>query len=45
VCFCSKTLNEEKPYWETFFEEIVIENAQDLNYCQDANGAKKKSMY
>lgn len=38
VCFCRTPLNEEKPCWEEYFENITVENARDPKFCQDANG-------
>jgi hypothetical protein len=45
ICFCSTPLNEEKPYWEKYFENIKIENAQDPQYCQDSNGESKRACF
>lgn len=38
VCFCATPLNEERQYWEKYFNQIVIENALDPRECRDANG-------
>ncbi len=38
VCFCAVPLQEERPYWERYFENIRTENAHDPKNCQDANG-------
>ena len=43
TCFCSTPLNEEKPYWEKYFKEISIENAQNPKQCQDYNGELKRA--
>lgn len=43
VCFCPTPLNEERPYWEEYFEDIRVENAQDPRYCRDANGEEKRA--
>jgi hypothetical protein len=45
VCFCSTPLNEEKPYWEKYFGNIEIENAQDPRNCQDSNGELKRACF
>jgi hypothetical protein len=45
ICFCATPLNEEKPYWEEFFEDIKIETAQDPKYCQDSNGELKRACF
>jgi len=38
VCFCAVPLQEERPYWEHYFENIRTENAHDPKNCQDENG-------
>lgn len=38
VCFCPTPLQEERPYWEAFFELVKIKNAHNRNRCQDING-------
>lgn len=30
VCYCAAPLQEERPYWEEFFELIEIKDAHDL---------------
>jgi len=45
VCFCPAPLNDERPYWEAYFDDISIENAQDPKYCQDANGEAKRACF
>jgi hypothetical protein len=45
ICFCHTPLNEEKPYWEKYFKEIMIENAQNPKYCQDSNGELKRACF
>jgi hypothetical protein len=45
ICFCPKPLNEEKPYWEKYFENITIENAQNPKYCQDSTGDQKRACF
>lgn len=45
ICFCATPLNEEMPYWEKYFKDIKIENAQDPKYCQDANGDLKRACF
>ncbi len=45
ICFCPVPLNEEKPYWEKYFENITVENAQDPKYCQDSNGEAKRACF
>ena len=45
VCFCATPLDEERPYWEKYFEVISVENAQAPEYCQDANGEMKRACF
>jgi hypothetical protein len=45
ICFCASPLNEEKPYWEEYFEDIIVENAQDPKFCQDSNGELKRACF
>jgi hypothetical protein len=45
ICFCPTPLNEEMPYWEQYFDNIEIENAQDPKYCQDSNGELKRACF
>ena len=45
VCFCDIPLDEELPYWEEYFEDIVIENAHDPKNCRDFNGKEKRACF
>ncbi len=38
VCFCPEPLQEERPYWEKFFELVQIKNAHARHKCRDLNG-------
>jgi hypothetical protein len=40
VCFCSTPLQEERPYWEEYFELVEIKNAHDRRRCRDLNGTE-----
>ncbi len=40
VCFCREPLEEERPYWEEFFELISVKDAHARRNCQDLNGEK-----
>lgn len=40
VCFCSIPLEEERPYWERYFEIISIKDAHARSNCRDLNGAE-----
>jgi len=38
ICFCETPLQEERPYWEEYFELLQIKNAHNRQRCQDLNG-------
>lgn len=40
ICFCSTPLEEERPYWEEYFEFTRIQDAHDRRQCRDKNGAE-----
>ena len=40
VCFCSTPLQEERPYWEEFFDLLQIRDAHARKNCRDANGTE-----
>jgi hypothetical protein len=40
VCFCRMPLEEERPYWEEFFELISVMDAHARRNCRDLNGEK-----
>jgi hypothetical protein len=40
VCFCRIPLEEERPYWEEFFELISVKDAHARRNCRDLNGEK-----
>jgi hypothetical protein len=37
VCFCSTPLDEERPYWEQYFELTKVQDAHGLP-CRDRDG-------
>jgi hypothetical protein len=37
VCFCDFPLAEERPYWESFFELVRVQNAHNRQRCRDLN--------
>src|ERR1700680_3861815 len=39
VCYCPTPLQEEKPYWEQYFELTRIQDAHDRSRCRDQNGS------
>jgi hypothetical protein len=38
VCYCATPLEEERPYWEEYFELVQIKNAHVRDKCKDLNG-------
>lgn len=38
VCYCPIPLQEERPYWEEYFELVQIKDAHDRRRCRDLNG-------
>ncbi len=38
VCFCRTPLEEERPYWEEFFELVKVKDAHRPSRCRDLNG-------
>ena len=40
VCFCETPLEEERPYWESFFELTDVRDAHARSRCRDLNGTE-----
>jgi hypothetical protein len=40
VCFCETPLEEERPYWEEYFELVRVQDAHNRSRCRDLNGSK-----
>lgn len=40
VCYCSTPLQEERPYWEQYFELIRIQDAHARRNCRHENGTE-----
>jgi hypothetical protein len=40
VCFCEVPMDEERPYWETFFEIERVQDAHARHLCRDAIGSE-----
>ena len=38
VCYCETPLQEERPYWQEYFELLEIKDAHDRSRCRDLNG-------
>jgi hypothetical protein len=39
-CFCDVPLDEERPYWEKYFELLRVQDAHAREKCRDLNGAE-----
>ena len=40
VCYCPIPLQEERPYWERYFELVRVQDAHDRRQCRDQNGSE-----
>jgi hypothetical protein len=40
VCFCATPLQEERPYWEEYFDLVRVQDAHARSRCRDSNGAE-----
>jgi hypothetical protein len=40
VCYCPTPLQEERPYWEEFFELVQVKDAHVRHNCRDENGTE-----
>jgi hypothetical protein len=40
TCFCPTPLEEERPYWEAFFEFESVKDAHARSRCRDENGTE-----
>ena len=40
VCYCPTPLQEERPYWEEYFELIKVQDAHARKNCRDENGSE-----
>src|SRR5436853_5974732 len=40
VCFCRIPLEEERPYWEEYFELLTVKDAHARRNCRDLNGTE-----
>ena len=40
VCFCRVPLEEERPYWEEYFDLICVKDAHARKNCRDLNGSE-----
>ena len=40
ICFCAAPLDEERPYWEEFFELLDVKDAHARRNCRHENGTE-----
>jgi hypothetical protein len=40
VCYCATPLEEERPYWEQYFELDRVQDAHARKNCRDENGSE-----
>jgi hypothetical protein len=40
VCFCAEPLDEERPYWEEYFDLITVKDAHARRNCRHENGTE-----
>ncbi len=40
VCFCDIPLDEERPYWEQYFELVKVQDAHARHRCRDLTGTE-----
>ena len=40
TCFCNTPLEEERPYWEQYFELLSVKDAHSRNNCRHENGTE-----
>jgi hypothetical protein len=38
VCYCTEPLDEERPYWEEYFELVRVQDAHGRHKCRDETG-------
>jgi hypothetical protein len=40
TCYCPTPLQEERPYWEKYFDLAKVQDAHDRRNCHDENGSE-----
>jgi hypothetical protein len=40
TCFCATPLQEERPYWEKFFDLVSVKDVHNRKNCRDWNGTE-----
>jgi len=40
ICYCPTPLQEERPYWEKYFDLLKVQDAHARSRCRDLNGTE-----
>lgn len=40
TCFCNTPLQEERPYWEQYFDLVKVQDAHNRQNCRHENGSE-----
>jgi hypothetical protein len=40
ICYCPTPLQEERPYWDQYFDLTRVQDAHDRRKCRDENGTE-----
>ena len=40
TCFCATPLDEERPYWEAYFDLLTVKDAHARSKCRHENGTE-----
>lgn len=40
ICYCPTPLQEERPYWDRYFDLTRVQDAHDRRKCRDENGTE-----
>jgi hypothetical protein len=40
ICYCPTPLEEERPYWEEYFDMVKVQDAHARHRCRDENGTE-----
>ena len=43
VCYCATPLQEERPYWEKYFDLLSVKDAHARKNCRHENGAESRA--
>ena len=41
TCFCDPALEEERPYWEKYFDLLSVKDAHSRRNCRHENGSER----